>query len=81
MQHARNRIRDMTGRNWACCGQSASWEVNRFLLGWAGHFRCGNSSQRFDKIRSYALLRIASKVASTSNFQEVQTGLLTFLVA
>jgi hypothetical protein len=38
-------------------------EVNRFLRGWAGYFRYGNSALRFEKIRSYALMRIAGFLA------------------
>ena len=37
--------------------------MNRFLRGWAGYFRYGNSSPRFDKIRSYAVERIAGFLA------------------
>jgi Group II intron, maturase-specific domain len=29
-------------------------EINRFLRGWAGYFRYGNSALRFEKIRSPA---------------------------
>ena len=38
-------------------------EVNLFLRGWAGYFRFGNSAKVFDKIRSYAVMRIALFVA------------------
>jgi RNA-directed DNA polymerase len=38
-------------------------EVNRFLRGWAGYFRHGNSAHTFDKIRRYAVMRIALFVA------------------
>ena len=34
-------------------------EVNLFLRGFAGYFRFGNSAAVFDKIRKYALVRIA----------------------
>jgi hypothetical protein len=34
-------------------------EVNAFLRGWAGFFRYGNSAREFDKIRKYAVLRVA----------------------
>ena len=37
--------------------------VNRFLRGWAGYFRIGNSTRAFDKIRSYAFQRLAIFVA------------------
>jgi RNA-directed DNA polymerase len=38
-------------------------DVNRFLRGWAGYFRYGNSARQFDKIGHYALDRIARFVA------------------
>ncbi|WP_280338585.1 group II intron reverse transcriptase/maturase [Nocardia neocaledoniensis] len=64
MQHARNRIRAMTGRNRVLLRvERIVEEVNSFLRGWAGYFRYGNSSQRFEKIRSYALMRIAGLIA------------------
>ena len=34
-------------------------DVNRFLRGWAGYFRYGNSAQSFDKINHYATDRLA----------------------
>lgn len=34
-------------------------ELNMFLRGWAGYFRYGNSARAFDKIRRYALMRLA----------------------
>jgi RNA-directed DNA polymerase len=38
-------------------------EVNAFLRGWAGFFRYGNSARAFDKIRKYAVMRVALFVA------------------
>ena len=38
-------------------------EVNAFLRGWVGYFRYGNSAREFDKIRKYAVLRVALFVA------------------
>ena len=34
-------------------------DVNRFLRGWVGYFRYGNSARTFDKIRTYAKMRLA----------------------
>ncbi|MGH2383757.1 MAG: group II intron maturase-specific domain-containing protein [Candidatus Limnocylindria bacterium] len=31
--------------------------MNRFLRGWAGYFRYGNSARRFDQIMTYATQR------------------------
>ena len=38
-------------------------DVNRFLRGWAGYFRYGNSARHFDKINHYAVDRLARFVA------------------
>ena len=38
-------------------------DLNRFLRGWAGYFRYGNSAQFFDKITRYALMRLAGFIA------------------
>ncbi|MBV9818128.1 MAG: hypothetical protein JOZ07_07240 [Solirubrobacterales bacterium] len=38
-------------------------QVNRFLRGWAGYFRYGNSARTFDKIAQHALNRLARFVA------------------
>ena len=34
-------------------------ELNRFLRGWGGYFRYGNSARHFDQISTYALKRLA----------------------
>lgn len=60
MQHARDRIRFMTMRSrLAAPVEQVVQEMNLFLRGWAGCFRYGNSAQTFDKIRGYALMRLA----------------------
>ena len=33
--------------------------LNRFLAGWVGYFRHGNSARSFDKLQSHAKTRIA----------------------
>jgi RNA-directed DNA polymerase len=38
-------------------------EINLFLRGWVGYSRCGNSARTFDKIRRYALMRLALFIA------------------
>jgi Reverse transcriptase (RNA-dependent DNA polymerase)/Group II intron, maturase-specific domain len=38
-------------------------DVNRFLRGWAGYFRHGNSARRFHLVRTYATDRLALLVA------------------
>ena len=60
MQHARDRIRELTGRRWLPRRPEAiAQEMNRFLRGWAAYFRYGHSAQRFSKIRQYARMRLA----------------------
>ena len=56
MQHARERIREITARSGCCFPvETIVQDVNRFLRGWAGYFRYGNSAQFFDKITLHAL--------------------------
>ena len=38
-------------------------DLNRFLRGWAGYFRYGNSARHFDKIKFHALVRLACFMA------------------
>ncbi len=64
MQHARNRIRFLTRRSRLLLPQKWVVEhVNQFLGGWAAYFRFGNSAARFEKIRSYARMRLALFIA------------------
>ena len=64
MQHARDRIRDLTVRSrlWLPVEEIVQ-EINRFLRGWAGFFRYGNSTRHFEKIRNYALTRLSLVIA------------------
>jgi RNA-directed DNA polymerase len=60
MQHARDRIRELTRRSRLL--RPVKWiveDMNMFLRGWAAFFRFGNSAARFCKIRSYARMRLA----------------------
>jgi RNA-directed DNA polymerase len=64
MQHARDRIRELTRRSRLLLApESIVEDLNRFLRGWAAYFRFGNSAARFEKIRSYARMRLALFVA------------------
>jgi hypothetical protein len=64
MQHARDRIRELTMRSRLLLPvEMIVTEVNRFLRGWAAYFRYGNSADHFDKIRDYALMRLAGVIA------------------
>ena len=64
MQHARDRIRGLTGSNRTLLSVDVIvWELGSFLRGWAGYFRYGNSSARFTKIRHCALTRVVGMLA------------------
>jgi RNA-directed DNA polymerase len=40
-------------------------DLNRFLRGWAGYFRYGNSARVLGQIRNYALVWLASWLSKT----------------
>jgi RNA-directed DNA polymerase len=64
MQHARDRIRELTVRSRLLL--SVEWivqDINMFLRGWAGFFKYGNSARHFEKIRYYAKMRLALVIA------------------
>jgi group II intron reverse transcriptase/maturase len=64
MQHARDRIRELTERRLLLLPvEVIVANVNRFVRGWAAYFRYGNSARHFDKIRGYMRLRMALVVA------------------
>ena len=59
MQHARDRIRELTDRSQLLLPVEAIVRnVNRFVRGWAAYFRYGNSARHFDKIKGYMLMRM-----------------------
>jgi group II intron reverse transcriptase/maturase len=63
-QHARDRIREITDRSRLLVDVGTIvQQVNRFLRGWAGYFRYGNSARAFDKITVHAVNRLAGFVA------------------
>ena len=56
IQRARDRIREITDRKRLLVPvEDIVEELNRFLRGWAGYFRYGNSAQVLGQIRNYAL--------------------------
>jgi group II intron reverse transcriptase/maturase len=64
MQHARDRVREITDRRWLLRPvEDTVQELNGFLRGWAGYFRYGNSAHHFDKISHHAANRLAGHVA------------------
>jgi group II intron reverse transcriptase/maturase len=61
MQHARERIHELTDRRRLRLPvEEVVQDLNLFLRGWAGYFRYGNSAVAFDKITSHAFVRLAS---------------------
>lgn len=64
MQRIRDRLRELTDRSRLLLDvQGVVGDINQVLRGWAAYFRYGNSAVRFDKIRYYALTRLALFVA------------------
>lgn len=64
MQHARDRIRELTLRRRLLLPvEVIVQDINVFLRGWAGFFRYGNSTLHFEKIRNYALMRLTLVIA------------------
>ena len=64
-QHARDRVRELTARSRLLVPvEEVVGSLNRFLRGWAGFFRIGNSALVFDKVRSFAVERLAIFVAN-----------------
>jgi RNA-directed DNA polymerase len=64
MQHARERIHELTDRRRLLVPvEEIVQDLNRFLRGWAGYFRHGNSSRHFLLVRTYATDRLALFVA------------------
>jgi group II intron reverse transcriptase/maturase len=64
MQRARDRVRELTGRDrlrWPV--KQIVQDLNRFLRGWAGYFRYGNSTVQFDQIIRHAEDRLALLIA------------------
>jgi RNA-directed DNA polymerase len=60
MQRARDRIRELTDRRRLLLSvEEVVRDLNRFLRGWAGYFRYGNSTRHFDRIERYAVHRLA----------------------
>ena len=64
MQHARERIHELTDRRRLRVPvEEIVQDMNRFLRGWAGYFRHGNSARHFLLMRTYATDRLALLVA------------------
>lgn len=64
MTRIRERIRHLTARS--RLGLPIKWiveQLNQVLRGWAEYFRYGNSARQFDKLQSYARMRLALVIA------------------
>ena len=60
MVKARQRIRELTARPLIAAPVAAIiGRLNRYLAGWAGYFRHGNSARCFDKLQAHTKDRIA----------------------
>jgi RNA-directed DNA polymerase len=60
MQHARDRVREITDRRRLLLRPEAIAEdLNAFLRGWAAYFKYGHSAQRLSKIMRHARMRLA----------------------
>jgi group II intron reverse transcriptase/maturase len=59
MQHARDRLRELTDRSrFRVPVEEVVQEMNWFLNGWAGYFKFGNSGRRFAQLSWYAQMRL-----------------------
>ena len=64
MQHARDRVREITARERLLLPmEEIVQDLNRYLRGWAGYFRYGNSARQFNLIQVHAHNRLALFVA------------------
>jgi RNA-directed DNA polymerase len=64
MQRARDRVRELTARERLLLPvEDVVGDLNRFLRGWTGYFRYGNSARHFGLIEHHAHNRLALFVA------------------
>ena len=64
MQHARDRVREITARERLLLPvEDVVQDLNGYLRGWAGYFRYGNSARHFNLIEHHAHNRLALFVA------------------
>ena len=59
MQRARDRVRELTARERLLLPvEDVVQDLNRFLRGWAGYFRYGNSARHFNRLEYQAVNRL-----------------------
>ena len=64
MQRARGRLRELTCHSRLGLPlEEVVADMNRFLRGWSAYFRYGNSTALFEKLTSYARMRLTIVVA------------------
>ncbi|MCA1678303.1 MAG: group II intron reverse transcriptase/maturase [Actinobacteria bacterium] len=64
MQHARDRVGELTARERLLLPvEDVVQDLNRYLRGWTGYFRYGNSARHFNLIEHHAHDRLALMVA------------------
>jgi RNA-directed DNA polymerase len=70
MQAARTRIRELTDRRLLRLPvEDVVASLNRFLTGWGGYFRRGNSTTQFHKLDRYAVERLGRFVGQRHGFK------------
>ena len=68
VQHARDRIRELTARERLLVPtEVVVTELNMFLRGWSGYFRYGNSARVFGQVGNYALWRLGLWLSKKGN--------------
>ena len=61
MQHARDRVREITARERLLLPiEVIVQDLNQYLRGWAGYFRYGNSARHFNLIEHHAHNRLGA---------------------
>jgi Group II intron, maturase-specific domain len=67
MQHARDRVRELTAHSRLLLSVEAVVQnINEFLRGWVGYFKYGHSAQCFSELRSYVRMRVALFISKTA---------------
>src|SRR6266508_1662034 len=65
MQHARDRVRELTAHERLLLPvEQVVQDLNRYLRGWAGYFRYGNSARHFNRLEYQAVDRLVLFVAN-----------------
>jgi hypothetical protein len=60
MKRARARVRSLTDRHMVCLPlEQTVGALNRYLRGWGGYFRHGNSAAKFSQLDAYVHFRLA----------------------